>query len=138
MLHRVPRLFWLVTQTRVTRKKKRSRNCHRRVDFTEVQQTRAYLPGIVIYISPLNPRRECTNVQDTFRRRIVIYLLCLLRAFSRKQRERTAELRISQLTGGRKRGTRHPPDGGFAVTLKIQSENSVTCETAARANASKD
>lgn len=65
-------------------------------------------------------------MQDTFRRRIVIYLLCLLRAFSRKQRANTAVLRISQLTGGRKGESGHPPDGGFAVTLKIQSENSVT------------
>lgn len=101
----------------------------------------SYLIESIIYMFPLNSRTECTNVQDTLRRRIVIYLLCLLRAFSRKQREcqpLSANLPIDR----RKKGRRNPPGvagrGICGVTLKIQSENSVTCETAGRANVSKD
>lgn len=58
---------------------------------------------------------------------------------SLESNESAAALRISQLTGGRK--GEKPGNGtgtGFAVTLKIQSENSVIYETVARADASKD
>lgn len=104
---------------------------HHSVDFTEVQTLVSGYKEHNLHISKSRYRMHvrARYLTVTYFDLFTLSTTCFL--------SKATRVRTCQLTGGRKGETRQR-DGGFAVTLKIQSENSVICETAARADSSKD